>query len=222
MQSISTRKDTKLGHIVGYTVQRTNKNKDDILNEIAENAYREGDGYDTSQMHWHDDIVYQSKKEAMDAISLLDQGFYDDHAVLFKHYEGLDTTSMPKPNKTEQAANENVTNKIKALNAYIEKHHVSDYKSKLVTCPNCGSKIATDWLDPNKHNITHSERDNCPVCHSSLQAESTLAHIQKLSENVDKAKIKAHQLQQRRIDRWQKSMEKQVETCWLIKYEYHV
>ena len=67
----------------------------------------------------------------------------------------------------KSAGYENVTNKIKALNAYIEKHHVSDYKSKLVTCPNCGSKIATDWLDPNKHNITHSERDNCPVCHSS-------------------------------------------------------
>lgn len=75
-----------MGHCVGYLEFRKSKTSPrQILKELNTFAYdpQETEGYH-GDLKFHELPVYKNREEAEKAIKRLDNGWYDDHAVVFK------------------------------------------------------------------------------------------------------------------------------------------
>lgn len=208
-----------MGHIITHITAPKNCNRDEIVWQIMDEAEREGDGY-SGPIHWHDDRIYDTREEAEEAIRRFDKGWYDDHAVLFRSYTNLEE---PAPTKTESAAFERAKAARKKLEDYIDSHHIRNLNQQTVSCPQCGSRLATRWMGPNegRRNWNRNDLDACPVCRHELRSLATMNHIHALEEKANEAQKKADEIKSERIKRWKKAQKKQAEVCWLIKYEYH-
>lgn len=73
-------------HEIGYLVYRkTQTTPKQILKKLNKFAF---DPYETDHyhgnLHFHEKPVYKNAEEARKAIERLDNGWYDDHAVLYK------------------------------------------------------------------------------------------------------------------------------------------
>lgn len=183
-------------HNIGYLVEKENCNKSKVMTHIMEIAERDGDGYDTGQMHWHDrQAPLKNRDEAEKFIKDHDRGWYDDHAVKFYCHDNVKTTKK----MTE------IRERIKSINLkrdeYTRDHSVKKLKAAFVSCPKCGSKLAREKL----------WGEQCPLCRTDLRSKTTLDTLKRYQERIDEeyAKLKAEQEKQ------------QGEICWLIKYEYH-
>ena len=200
-----------MGHVISYTVIAKGKtekedksNRCKLLSEISNEAehedWEEGGGYETSQMHWHPDTMYKCREDAEDAIRELDNGWYDDHAVLF---HDVDSVKPSKKMETIQSRMESI-NKKQA--DYISKNHIKNHKSKFITCPKCGSKVNVEYVD--------TYYDQCPVCGCDLRSDTVKQTIERYAERINECK------DQLRTEK--KKLASKAPVCWLVKYEYHV
>lgn len=190
-----------MGHNVNYIVCPRNVNRRCLVAEINEEVehedWMEGGHYEADQLSWHEDTVYSSHDEAMKAIGRLDNGWYDDHAVLFHDLDAV------RPTKSMQSIDAQIEATKKARDEFVGAHHVRDRKSALIGCDKCGSKIARGYL----------RTDLCPVCGSDLRPASTL-------ERIKGYDTKLCRLKARRLDAQKKQIAR-APIKWLVKYEYH-
>lgn len=192
-----------MGHCINYIVAEKNADKNEIIFAIEEEAehanYGEG-GYSGNlhmSSHWHSDTIYDSHDDAVEAISRLERGSYDDHAVLFR-----DTTNLE--NAKTKKIREQIAQVRQKQSEYIAANHVSSRKSAMIGCPHCGSKIARDYL----------RSDRCPVCGTDLRSETVL-------KRIDSYDAKIAELDKKLVDE-KKKLAAKAPVKWLVKYEYHV
>lgn len=80
-------------HRIAYATIPKDDDRVALLKRISAEVARKSDADDeyTGSLwrtdHWHDDVTYPSRQEAEKAIKDMDNGFYDDHAVLFYDIE---------------------------------------------------------------------------------------------------------------------------------------
>ena len=74
-----------MSHAIQYLDYHCSKSEAAILKDIGSFAYdpQESSGYH-GNMKFHREPVYQDRAEAMAAITRMDKGRYDDHAVRFR------------------------------------------------------------------------------------------------------------------------------------------
>lgn len=73
-----------MSHAIRYLDYHCSTSESAIMKEINSFAYdpQESSGYH-GNLKFHKEPVYKTRGEAMDAISKLDKGWYDDHAVRY-------------------------------------------------------------------------------------------------------------------------------------------
>lgn len=75
-----------MGHCIGYLdFQKSKTTPNKIIKELNEFAFdpMESCGYH-GNLKFHEQPVYKDRMEAQKAIDSFDNGWYDDHAVLYK------------------------------------------------------------------------------------------------------------------------------------------
>lgn len=185
-------------HNIGYMDVKDGTKYDDVIDEIREIADFDGDGYDSYQMDFHENVPpFESRDEAMAWIKQHDKGFYDDHAVRYKKYAPANVTEKIK------AYTHKMTELWNAKQDYIREHSVQKLQAKLITCPKCTSKLSKQYLRGN----------SCPLCYTDLRSKTTLDKLQWFD---DKREYYAN-----RIAEEERKQKRGYEIYWLVKYEYH-
>lgn len=74
-----------MSHAIRYLDYHCSTSESAIMKDINRFAYdpEESSGYH-GNMKFHSEPVYKNREEAMDAISKLDKGWYDDHSVRYR------------------------------------------------------------------------------------------------------------------------------------------
>ena len=167
------------------------------VNEDAERiAACDGDGYN-SRLTFHENIICDSWDEAIKKIESLDNGWYDDHAVLYRDYTKV---------KLTKAMNDLVARK-KALceqkQKYNTEHSVLNQKAKFIGCKNCGSKLSKE----------HLRNDFCPLCRKDLRADYILDKLKWYDQKIAECDKKYANLEKKQQDK--------AEIKWCVKIEYH-
>lgn len=74
-----------MSHAIEHVSYHCSTSEKAILKELNRWAYdpHESSGYH-GNMHFHRDIVCKNYDEAMETLNKLDNGWYDDHAVMYK------------------------------------------------------------------------------------------------------------------------------------------
>jgi len=194
-----------MGHVINYKVCANTKDAKrqalaEICWEVEHEDWQEGGAYH-HKLTWHDDKVYQTRSEAEDAIDRFDNGWYDDHAVLFKNVGKVGAT------KKMEDLRRRIDETARKKSELMVSAHCKAKKSAYTSCPKCGSKLANKYI----------RNDNrCPLCGESLYSDTVKARIKGYDEKrmaLSKQLDKLGAEQERRA---------KGDICWLIKYEYHV
>lgn len=184
-----------MSHFVGYETFDKNVDRREVYDFIEDKcAWENGDGY-SSTIKWHCEKVYADFEDAQRAITRLDNGWYDDHAVLYYNRDAV------KPTKEMEAVRDRMKAVRNKKDEYEEKFHVKHRKADFVGCKTCGSKLRREYIRSNK----------CPMCGSDLRSDSV---IKKLSEYD--AKLNDLEKKYRDLAKKQPGTVK-----WLVKYEFH-
>lgn len=191
-----------MGHSINYFTFKESTSKNVIMAEVSRESVFEGDYHKPiEKMEWHDNKVFDTQEDAQEWIEQ-QGGFYRQIAVKFKGTENY------VPSKTLTGLREKYKN---AYTAYIDlerKFHFEGLKSATVSCKNCGSRIAKNYLHSNI----------CPVCRTDLRPESTLKRISALREKADKLRKQVAEREKAE----KRTSCKNSKTYWLVKIEYHV
>lgn len=150
---------------------------------------------------WHEDTVYSCRQDAEGAISWMDKGFYDDHAVLFYDVDSLKPTAAMKDIKRRQDETEK---KREALIA--DSHAWTGRKSKYVTCEDCGSKLNVEYL-------RSMSTCTCPLCLNDLRSESVRNRIKAYDKKIEELSGK--------YTTAMKKLKSKAAVKWLVKMEVH-
>lgn len=192
-------------HAINYIKAPRNVNKKQLLNQINDEVIKEGDGGDylsygklKDEKHWHENRIYRNEEEARKAINGYDNGWYDDHAVLF-----YDTESV-EPSAKAKSIIQRIHGLQQKLEAFYKDSDVHNRKSDSITCRNCKSRIMLAYF---------RGRFRCPVCGEDMRSESVLKRDAKLRADIDRA--------QRELVNERDSHAGKAPVMWLVKYEYH-
>lgn len=189
-----------MGHCINYIVVDKKTSKNEILNDIREEVmhedWAEGGSYH-EQLTWHDEKVYADDQSAHEAINRFDNGWYDDHAVLFRDTRNLE-------NATTRRLEKQIEETRQKMYDYIEANHVKDRKSTLIGCPHCGSKLSREYLVSN----------SCPLCRTDLRSDTVLSRIAGYKTKMSEW--------EKKIRDEKKKLGAKAPVKWLVKYEYHV
>ena len=184
-----------MSHEIYYYTCKEDCNRKFVMQEIAEHAQREGDGYH-SRMTWHDGIPpLESEEAAHEFIKKHDNGWYDDHAVRFKDYSRAEKTAKIKEYETK------ISELFAAEKEYREAHSIHLLKARHIGCPKCESRLNKDFI----------RGENCPLCHTDLRSKTTLEKLEwyKNKRADYQARIEAEKRKQK------------CQITWLVKYEFH-
>lgn len=155
-----------MGHQINHYTTKVGNEKDlqKWLAQITEHAY---DPLETNSYHGnlcvHRNKTYRNYSEALEAIKNYDNGWYDDHVVMY--YAPTDK------------ARENCAAWNKKRDAYIKLHSIHNRKSHYIGCPKCGSKLYLDYI----------RGETCPLCNTELRATSTIEKIKWFDVKADEA-----------------------------------
>ncbi len=131
-------------------------------------------------------------------------GAYRQKAVRYYEY----------PKRTKTATEKKLEEKFKktneALNALEDTPHYKGVKSAFVTCPECGSKIATSFCGRSWHN-------SCPVCRHDMRPQSVLDRRDALKKTLSQTR-KEWTAETKKADEKNKSKAK---LCWAVACEVH-
>lgn len=207
-------KGRKMGHNINYITADRNVKKSSVLAEIdyeVEHVDWEEGGRYHGNLTWHDDKVYPDEAAAHKAIEEFDNGWYDDHAVLFHDTHAVEQ----KPTKKLETLRKRLENEKQKRDDYIASHRVTDRKSEFMGCPTCGSKINLRYMSKN---VRYGYSDHlCPVCRGELRSKTVVDRIEKFEAKIEELKGQIKDEEQ--------SMSLKVSSKapvkWLIKYEYH-
>lgn len=197
-----------MSHVVQYSIVDKNIDKNaliaDICYEVEHEDWLEGGTYDAGQLTWHNDKIYDTEEEAREAIERFDNGWYDDHAVLFH-----DASGIAKKTKKIETLENRINNETAKKKAYIEQNAITNRKSASITCPTCNSRITLSY-----YRGTHF----CPVCRGELYSSTVLVRLKKFDEKIDEL---TKELKKAEREQAKKNAAK-APVKWLVKYEYHV
>ena len=75
-----------MSHVIRHLDYHCSVSEKAILKELNSFAFdpQETSGYH-GNLKFHKEPVYKTREEALEAISKLDKGWYDDHAVMYKN-----------------------------------------------------------------------------------------------------------------------------------------
>ena len=151
-----------MSHNIHYFTCKEDCNRKFVMQEIAEHAQADGDGY-CSRMTWHDKIPpLESEEEAHEFIKARDNGWYDDHAVRFKDYSGAEKTAKIKEYESK------VTELLEAEKEYRDAHSIHILKARHIGCPKCESRLNKEFIVGEK----------CPLCRTDLRSKTTLDKLE--------------------------------------------
>lgn len=85
-------------------------------------------------------------------------------------------TSCAKNTKRIQTLEERKNKEIEKLTEYQKTHSIASFKSKLITCPKCESKINKNYI----HN------DICPLCRTDLRSDTTKTTLARYKSKIKK------------------------------------
>lgn len=170
-----------------------------VLNDyVKHRTYEEGGLGLGCQIKWKDSVIYPDYDAAVEAIKRLDNGWYDQIAVLYRELLPK-VTSKRRDELRARLADTNA--KFNELNNQIA---AQTFKAQFVGCRGCGSKLNKKYI---KSNI-------CPVCRADMRSDTTLARLSGYREKINKL-----------CDELRKEEQKLATKCdakWLVKIEYHV
>ncbi len=176
-----------MGHCTDYIVV---DNKKDIMGAAQDFAFYNTDRYENPSGRYHRKIdvlestVYEDYDSACtkaDELSVT-RGSYNDFAIPF--YESI----KQEPTKQMQNLSKRLEKIIKDKCEYDEKHSIKNLSSKLISCKNCESKLAKDFLKGNK----------CPVCGKDLRSQYILDRIKKYDDDYKKVNKQLIEIEQKR------------------------
>lgn len=200
-----------MSHVIGYeVVEDTEEAREQFLSAVCERVehedWEEGGSYGgTSSLlnpkRWHRGKVYADRQAAEAAIARMDNGRFDDHAVLFHDVDSLDET------KAETSARERIDTLRQKHADYYEAHLLAKRKAAYATCPVCGSRINTSFL---------GRSYSCPVCATpnAFMSKTVKEGLTRYKERIVDAEERYHALRVKRAEH--------APVRWLAKYEYHV
>ena len=194
-----------MGHIIDYDVYSEKVSKSDVQEKWDKIAYgREGSGL-PNKIRWLD-ITLNSYEEAKEYISKVDKGWYDCLAVKYKDF---DISSIKAPKKLQELKDRcsRLEKEYREISNIVE---CKTFKSQLITCKQCNSKLNKDYMRSNK----------CPLCGNDIRSDTTKKRI--------KAKYDALLSIRQQIEEENKKLltkqSKQINNAtirWLVKVEYH-
>lgn len=150
---------------------------------------------------WHEGTVYSCRQDAEDAITRMDKGFYDDHAVLFYDVDSLKPTAAMSAIKRRQDETE------KKRGALIADSLTwAGRKSKYVTCEDCGSRLNVECLRSMRTCV-------CPLCRKDLRSKTILDRLKAYEEKVK-------ELDGKYVEEMKK-LKAKATVKWLVKMEVH-
>lgn len=158
-----------MGHSINHYTSKvgTEKQLQIFLMEITENAY---DPQESSSYHGHMTIhrnkVYENYEKAMAAINNFDNGWYDDHVVLYYDLSKEGQKKIDEWNKKKEH--------------YIQNHSIHNRTSKYISCTECGSKLS----------IKHLCGEKCPLCGKDLRTQYIIDKIQWYDTKIKECKKK--------------------------------
>jgi len=153
-----------------------------------------GEEYGNFKLH---QVICDSYDDAVEKIRQYDEGWYDDHGVLFRDYGKV------KPTKQMEAIKSQISDTRQKRQEFIDAHLPNRVKAELIGCQHCGSKIAKAYL----------RGAYCPVCHKDLRPKSTLNRIAAYDDKIKTLQKKYAELEKKQKDK--------AEVKWLVKLEYH-
>lgn len=167
-------------------------------NYITSKTKGETEGTPTPIRVIRKDHVFHDTDSARKAMEAEDYGYYDSMAVKTNIME-------EKRLAVYEATMEEVKNLQKKFNELGEPHF-EDFKSKLISCKGCGSKLSTK----------HLTDIHCPLCGYDLRPNGIIERQDKIFERWNKKKEKLTLLEAKGKD---KPVSQKVEK-WLVKIEY--
>lgn len=135
---------------------------------------------------------------------LVGLGYTDYIQAAVKYYD-TEKIKLPKKYVDRYRIIINMKNNLNELN---DMPHFAQIKSKLITCKNCESKIASSYMK-------HTNR--CPVCHHDMRPQSLLENIENKKKKID---FEVNKLEKEKNEYIKKK--KNLPRKWLVKIEYHV
>jgi len=142
----------------------------------------------------HENIICDSYEEAIRKIESLDNGWYDDHGVLYKSYKGKNKTMENLEAKRAQLR--------KDRREYIENNGIHNRTSETISCPKCKSRLALAYFRGNE----------CPLCRTDLRSETVLKRIESFDTRIKETEKKYKEAEKKQ----------KYELRWLVKIEFHV
>lgn len=188
-----------MGHCVDYLTFDLATSKSEITSSCNRRAVMDGDYHSSlNNSIRFIDKVYDSREEAENAIDKMDNGWYDQIAVKYRHGQakGKSVDALKERHKAAF---------IKWQKADRE-YHFANAKAALITCQSCGGKI------PNKY---MRNKNYCPICNADMRPETVRSRIAKLKANYNA-------LGEKLAEAERQASKKSNDIKWLVKIEYHI
>lgn len=191
-----------MSHCIKYFTYSENHDKRkveyELDNYVKHQTYEEGGSGLAHPIKWIGSTVHPDYNAAVEAIKELDNGWYDQIAVLYK--EKLpEATSGRRDELRARLADTNA--KFNELNNQIA---AQTFKAQFVGCRKCGSKINREYVKSNF----------CPVCRTDMRSDTTLARLKGYKEKAEKLSSELRKEEQK--------LAAKGNTKWLVKIEFHV
>lgn len=193
-----------MGHFVTYMEFSKKATRADMFAaraRVLEDNGERDNGYllsSDSGFKLHSNTIYNSREEAREAIAALDNGWYDDHGVLFRDY------SKVKPTKAMISLMDKISEIYDKKAEYIKKNDVHNRTSDTITCPKCKSRLSLAYLNGNI----------CPLCRTDLRSDTVKNRIKAFDSKIKECEKKYAELEKKQDDK--------AEIKWLVKLEFHV
>ena len=178
-----------------YPYSQSKKTIESKLAAYVEHACWEEGGH-LNGIRWIDSKIYDSESAAREAIKKLDKGWYDCLAVPFRQAD-MSAEKIRDLQAKECAA-------WYAYNTANSEVLAKSFKSQLIGCKSCGSKLNKDFLKSNR----------CPLCGTDMRSPTELQRIARLKAKAEAAS-NAKEAEERKMGKKSKDI------FWLVKIEYH-
>lgn len=172
-----------------------NEVKASLDNYVAHADWQEGCSGLYKNIRWEAGIICPSEESAEKWLEEHDRGDYDNLAVRYRAPKGtskkLEELQKKRSEKWEEWYKEEY------------KKYFADFKSTLVTCKECGSKVNVQYI------ISH----DCPVCKADMRSNTEKKRVAALKTAEEKLESAIAAENER--------LAKRGEIRWLVKFEYH-
>ena len=194
-----------MSHNIKMSVYPENVNRTKVQSEwdnyVRMEDWQEGASGLPGKIRWIENIVLNSKEDAEEFINKNDNGWYDQLAVRFKDVH----IKMSKKYDTLATKLKTLKNELNERNNVF---YATTVKSEFVGCKNCGSKLASKYI----------QRTNvCPLCRADLRSQTTLSNLQRLRERI----AETEKLLKEEEKNLRNKQIKNATVKWLVKIEYH-